>query len=390
MLWFENDSLQFDLNRCCQCGTCLAVCKTNALFPVLKQDGLYEIRCNTKRCTKCGKCVASCPARYLPRFQISEEDWGQLKGIFLGQAKDSGVSMAASSGGVARILLKTALDSSFCDTAYCVAATECYPWAEGRYFEREVDLSTIANSMYLPILVNENLKPVQRPTTILVIGTNCQLMGMDLFYRTSNVRLIKVALLCKQQKSFEFTRFIARRLGIGTDLRTPVRYRGNGWPGKVKVGKKELRYEDAAALPYGKKLWMIPGCRFCAHPLGWNVDITLSDPWGICHKDKRGKTVIFVRTATGRDFLDSCKDKLFLKAIDIMSAKKSVDWEGIKRKQRLIAYYLREDVPCARRMVAKMADCQRVLYETILERVPLPRFALRVINRIPFGKNFIL
>lgn len=389
MLWLQDDLIRFDLARCCQCGTCLAVCKDNAIFPILRNDGLFEIRFQKENCSGCGKCLAVCPAYYLPRYHLTEGDWTKVQGVFLGQAKDAKTSFEASSGGVARTLLKIGLDRGLFEQAYCLAKADHYPWAEGQYFGGKIDLSSIANSMYLPILVNKNLKRTRKHLTLLIIGTNCQLIGADLFFRNSHVRLIKVALLCKQQKTLEFTRFIARRLGVGINLDMQVRYRGQGWPGKMKIGQEELEYSDAAALPYGKRLWMVPGCRFCGHPLGWNADITLADPWGIYSKDKYGKTMILVRTDLGRDFLKACSDCLFLEQIQARSAKKSIDWKGIRRKQSLIPYYLGESIPKGRYLVARAADYQRLLYESILERVYLPRLFLRIMNRAPFIGDII-
>jgi hypothetical protein len=66
-----------------------------------------------------------------------------------------------------------------------------------------------------------------------------------------------------------------------------------------------------------------------------------------------------------------------------------VDWEGIKRKLRMIPFYLEAEVQWKTRMIGKMADHQRLLYEAILERIRLPGLALRVMNRIPSFESFM-
>lgn len=389
MLTFNNDKISFNLERCCQCGICIAACKTGALNAVIRPDGLYEIEWVSEKCTDCRKCIEVCPAVDLPYFLAKEADFNNMEGIYIGRSRNLRVSAAASSGGVARTLLITALDKHIADVAFCVARSDSYPWAEGKYYGMADNFGTIANSMYLPILVNKNLKKIQNESTMVVVGTHCQLMGMERFYRKSPVRLIKIALLCKQQKTFEFTRFIAKRLRQVLDNRTHVDYRGSGWPGKMKIGNQEIFWEDAASLAYGKKLWMVPGCRFCGHLLGWNVDITLADPWGIENESKEGKSLIFIRTSQGKEFLKLCKDIILIKEITADDAKKSIQWEGYKRKQRLISYYLYKGMHGRRDRMAKAADIQRHFYELILQRIPLPRIALKILDHIPFMEDFV-
>ena len=391
MLSFRKKKLVFDITRCCQCGGCLAACERGALTSELNIDGLWLIGWQEKLCDLCGKCVLVCPAQVLPEKPLTAKRLNNLKKVVLAYATDEEQRKIATSGGVARMLLAGTINKGLMDGAYALGRTLTYPWAEGRYLKGKVDLDAISNSMYLPILVNKNLKKMRDVKTLLVIGTNCQLMGMSLFYRKSSVNLIKIALLCKQQKTFEFTKFITRRLKLkGINYSIPIKYRSDGWPGSMDIEGKKLRWEDAAALPYGKKLWMIQGCRFCPHPLGWNADITIADPWGINHDDKRGKNLIIVQSKLGKRLLDLCGNDLVIEKIDLSSVMESVDWKNIKQKQRMISFILGNDSPWKiHNILVKIAQWQKCFYEYLLERVPLPRFILRIINKIPFLENFL-
>lgn len=68
---------------------------------------------------------------------------------------------------------------------------------------------------------------------------------------------------------------------ISENLNFSIRYRGNGWPGIVRVNESELSWNRAAQIPFGRRLWTIPGCNVCGDSFGTNVgaDITLMDPW---------------------------------------------------------------------------------------------------------------
>ena len=391
MICFRDGAFHFDINRCCQCGTCFAACGCSALFAALRPDGLHEIKQDQTKCRGCGLCAKVCPAHRLPDHPFTESDWAGFQALYLGRSADRNIAAAASSGGVARTLVTAAVQLSVCQKAYCLVTTDRYPWAEGKSLEGGFDPSSIANSMYLPILVNANLNKAGQGESLVVIGTNCQLLGVENLFPGSQSEITKIALLCKQQKTYEFTKFVGRRLGEKVGMNTPVRYRGGGWPGCTRVGKKKMSYADAVALPFGKKLWMVPGCRFCGNPFGYNADITLSDPWGVSSETECGETLIWVRSAKGVKFLESCRKALVLEKMDHDSAQaqKLVGWASYRRKQRLIPYYLGEQLPFRIKTVAKLAGLQRRVYEGLLSRVPLPDIAVRVISRLPFAEELL-
>lgn len=391
MISLDRDKLFFDIERCCQCGTCLAACILRALFPVLKHNGLYEIKRDEGKCVECGACENVCPARSLPQHIFSQEDWNGFSALYRGRSTSPETARMASSGGVARTFIKAALESSYAEKAYCLVKTDKYPWAEGRYLAAPIDMSIISNSMYLPILVNANLKKEKKKASLLLIGTPCQLSGAGLFFQKQPVDLIKIALLCKQQKTFQFTKFIGGRLGVLVDEKTHVRYRGDGWPGSMSIGTKKITWADAASLPYGKKMWMVPGCRFCGDLFGHNADISLSDPWGLTENTESGSNLIWVRTAKGMNFLNCLRDSLHLEEMDLHGGEitKLVDWNQYKRKQALIPYYLGQHLPFPNGCLAKLADRQRRLYEGLLSSVTMPSIALKIMQRFPFADDLI-
>ena len=156
--------------------------------------------------------------------------------------------------------------------------------------------------MYLPILVNKYLNTVGNEKTILLIGTTCQLLAAEYFLKKKCEQLYKIALFCKQQKNLKSTCFLAKRTGFSPIDKNgaQVEYRGGNWPGQVKIGGKTMKWETAAALPYGKRLWRVPGCRMCPNPFGGGADLTLADPWGIDKAGDFGNTLIAVWTEKGK------------------------------------------------------------------------------------------
>jgi coenzyme F420-reducing hydrogenase beta subunit len=383
MLFCTQNQIQFKLERCCQCGACLASCPSCALTRTWRDNGLFMVHCNVDKCTKCQECVRVCPSIILPDLKLTEDDWKAVRQVYLGHAIKESIRYNASSGGIARTIIRNTLEKGACRWVYTVLESDKYPWAMGGYITRESFKARISNSMYRPLPVCENLRKLTSGK-LLVVGTHCQLLAVEAFYRSSEVELVKICILCKQQKTLDFSRFMAKRLRVPDYRNTRIQYRGDGWPGEITMAKKKMPYEEAAALPFGKGLWRVPGCRFCTHPLGARADLTLADPWKITSDEKSGMTLILVRTEEGEKLLDLCREDAELKGIPLALAQISIDWNGIKCKQERTEYYLGNSMGLDKRMKYKIGELQRALYEKLLLSTRIPKLALKVLNKVPF------
>lgn len=391
MLRRANGIIQFDLSRCVQCGTCLAVCPQNALDQSLRDDGLWELAVNAEKCSRCFECIAVCPAHILPKKKIFRADLDKVIHLYLAHASDPEVRKKASSGGAARVLAGTALAVGLVTEVHAVAKTGRYPWAEGRWLAHPLDISQLANSMYLPFLANKNLGGANRGT-VLLIGTTCQLLAAERCLRKKCERIYKIAIFCKQQKNLKSTCFMAKRLGLGPINRddAQVEYRGGNWPGQVTINGKGMKWEAVAGLPYGKRLWRVPGCRLCPHPFGIGADLTLADPWGIDRAGEPGNTLIAVWTKKGDELLGSCRESLQIREIDKTLLPGSVTWKDIRRKRLLVDYYSGMKVPVNIRLGGLAERLQTASLETLLAHVGLPNFAYKVLGHLPDAADFFL
>jgi coenzyme F420-reducing hydrogenase beta subunit len=301
----------------------------------------------------------------------------------LGCANDENIRYNATSGGIARTIIYTALKKQACSRVYTVCESNVYPWAMGAYLTIESDKANIANSIYRPLPVCENLIKITEGK-LLVIGTSCQLLAMESFYASSQVQLIKVCIFCKQQKTLDFTRYLAKYLYISDYRNTPIKYRGSGWPGVITFGKQKVSFEKFASLPFGKRLWCIPACHYCTNPMGVKADLTLADPWGIIGKEQSGMTMVIIRTDEGEKLINMCKDQMQLREISLDLVKKSVDWIGIKRKQARTDYKRRKQKGTIRHILNTLGDVQRDIYEKLLLSIRLPKIVLKALNKLPY------
>ena len=383
MLSFRSGAITFDASHCSQCGACISSCFQGALSIGALQDGIFPILVDKSACNLCRQCVKVCPIQELPNRSLTEEHWSECQQMFLGWSVDPVRRFNSSSGGVARTLIEQCLANGYCDIAWCVGRSEKDGPPRGRLFRKDDDLSLICNSMYEPVLAMAGIPPISRGARMLAVGTNCQLQALDNLLG-KRIHLIKVALLCKQQKTTTFAAYIRRLLGV--EMKGPLEYRGNGWPGSVRSGAATVRYEMVAGLPFGKGLWRLPACKICPHPLGYGADLTLADPWGITQEPSAagGMTLIVVRTEQGVSVLHGCRGDLRLATTTCKQVMRSVDWDGIRKKQERIPYYLGIERSSLRRHLYTIGEYQRFLYEHILETFSLPRWLIGVLNRIPY------
>jgi len=392
MLSRKKEFVQFDLARCVQCGTCLAACPQDALNLTLRNDGLWVITPITEKCSQCFRCVAVCPAHSLPQKKIFQADLNTVLDLHLTHASDPAIRSRSSSGGAARILARTALETGLVNTVYAVTTSGQYPWAEGTPLTQPLEVSRLANSMYLPILVNKHLHKIQNSGPVLLVGTTCQLLAAERLLKNTCKQIYKIAIFCKQQKNLKSTCFMAKRLGLDPLDRdyAQVEYRGVNWPGRVQINGKQMKWETAASLPYGKRLWRVPGCRLCSNPFGIEADLTLADPWGLDQAGTPGNTLVAVWTLKGRALLEGCQHQLTIKEIDKAFLSRSVTWRDIQRKRLLVDYYAGVKVPLHVHLCGLTERFQTSMFELLLEHSVLPEFAYRVLGRIPDATNVFL
>lgn len=104
----------------------------------------------------------------------------------------------------------------------------------------------------------------------MIVGTPCQLKVMEKMLKDKYQELIKVCIFCKQQKTLNSTRFLAKvmKTKVPVNLLFTVCYRGKGWPGIVNVDGAQLSWNKAAQLPLEEGCGLCR-CNICETRLGW-------------------------------------------------------------------------------------------------------------------------
>lgn len=396
MLNFFDHKIFYSYDKCQQCGLCEAVCPKHAISFEVLDDGTHKVIVDNEKCILCQRCVQCCPANKIENYNDYFKYFPN-KQYFLGYNVNNKIRRESSSGGVCKTLIIESLKSNLVDGVYTLGKIDVYPFAEGVFYTQNniPDYDDIPNSVYHSVMICQNIKKIQKCKRLMLIGTSCQLRAMNEALKGKVEEVINVCIFCKQQKTLNSTRFLAKIMGttIPKDKNFFVRYRGRGWQGIVQVNKAELSWSRAASIPFGHRLWTIPGCNICGDAFGINsdADFSLMDPWNICQPNDLGETLITVHTDRGKNLLGQIANiKLEPNSFDVV--KPALDLKDIWRKQQLVPFFRGEKCSDVIYAAGKAEVRQRKFLCILVETLPrMPIIFYRVLCRLlPDFRNRIL
>ena len=395
MLVFDNKKIVFDYSHCQQCGACEAVCPKGAITLVMRDDATHDVVVDDGKCIRCQRCVRVCPANREEDYKDYFDGFGG-KRYLLGYNTDDKIRRESSSGGVCKTIVIESLKNGLADGAYTLRRTVEFPFAEGVFYTKDnvPDFDDIPNSVYHSVMTCQNINKLKHCMRLIVVGTSCQLRAMNAALKGKADEIIRVCIFCKQQKTLSSTRFLAKMIGTNVpgNRKIFVRYRGLGWPGIVRVNEAKLPWNRAASLPFGRRLWTVPGCNVCGDPFGTNAgaDISLMDPWTIRQPNDLGETLITVHTGRGMELLQIAAIRLEPKKFE--EVKPALDLPDIWRKQQLVPFFRGEECNAIVRKAGKAEVRQRKFLRSLVETLPrMPLLFYRVLCHFwPDLRNRIL
>ena len=395
MLSINESVLKYSYDCCQQCGICESVCPKKAISFSLLENGLQRVIIDNSKCILCGKCVNICPANIENDFQYYFKSFRD-KTYFLGYNRDNEIRQNSSSGGVCKTIIIEGLKNGFIDGVYTLKRTTQYPYAEGEFYtNRNIpSYNDLPNSIYHSVMACSNIKKIEKCNRLVLVGTSCQLRALEKIAKNKCNELIQICIFCKQQKTLDSTRFLAKIIGekIDNDMKFCAQYRGTGWPGVVKINNSSLPWHRAAQLPFGRRLWTVPGCDVCGDSYGIesNADITLMDPWIIREKNELGDTLITVHTEKGLKILKDIPN-IVLEAKSYTEVEPALSLKDVWKKQQLVPFFRGEE--CGDKIIkaGKAEIKQRKILSSVAEKLPrMPILFYRVLCKFPDLRNRIL
>lgn len=387
MLKLIDNHIKYSFDFCQQCGACRYVCPTNAIAYQRADNGLKTVIIDDDKCVRCQRCVRTCPAN---RNLYIHDYVENLKGkhYCFAYNDDDRIRHSSSSGGACKTIIIESLKCGLVDGVYSLKKLEYYPSAVGEFYTKDniPSYDDLPNSVYHSIMACTEIKKVTKVHRMMIVGTSCQLYALEKALKGKYDELVKVCIFCKQQKHLGSTKFLSKVIGeqIDDGMKFTTQYRGDGWPGFVRINAKSIKWETAAILPFGRRLWCVPGCDICGDPFGMEIgaDISLMDPWVIKEESSLGETLITVHSDKGRMLLHDIPH-LVIEEKSYQEIIKALGEKDVWRKRETVPYFLGDNVS---QLVKDAGDAelrQRAMLEKILNRIPrMPIFFYRLLNKL--------
>jgi coenzyme F420-reducing hydrogenase beta subunit len=311
-----------ELNYCCSCGTCEAICPMNAPIvrkgevDISKEKSNYNkmelktevafqnvnpYKTDTNPCVNCYACERICPI--LDGFPGDE--FNNIRVMKVGKSK----TLHGQDGAVVSQIIKSLLEQGEIDCALGLVRNEKWE-TKVVMFTKPEDVTSASGTKYTYQPILSSLRDIHRAfadtyvqslkkyKNVAIVGVPCQAHGAKLFRENfGRIKLI-IGLICMESFSEQImlNEMIPKIMGV--DIKDVKKMNFNRGKFIVETSKevKEVPIKDVA--PLARK-----GCHHCQDYTSYFADISV----GSVGSDE-GFSTVFVRTETGEKYLNKVSE----------------------------------------------------------------------------------
>ena len=336
---------------CTGCGACAAVCPTGAIKMKI-HNGVYRPEIDQKLCIGCGRCLSVCPGigvatEFIPKTKHYKKNHflGSFISTYLGYSKNESIRFNSSSGGIATALLVFMIKNHYIDGAVVTRIKKGTYETESFIAKNEEELISAQGSKYSPTNPVSIIKKVKnmKGKKFAFVGLPCHIHGIRKIQKiekwAQNRIILTIGLFCSHGSSYIATKTILEKLGRKNSINN-LKYRGNGWPGKMEIGYKDKK-EFIPLGVYWKRFYapyfFTPyRCLTCCDFASELADISLGDAWleEIKKRDNIGTSVIITRSRLAEKVIKDAEEanKIYLKPIPYSKVIKSQSGILLRKK----------------------------------------------------------
>ena len=331
---------------CTGCGTCIALCPEEAIkLTINEKKGIYVPELNEEKCNNCGFCYEVCPGHEVDFKQLNLEIFGKESedvlignylNCYIGHSTDYDIRYNSASGGLITQLLIFALKEGIIDGALVTRMKKDNPLEPEPFIARtREEIIEASKSKYCPVPANVALKEIlesKEGEKFAVVGLPCHINGIrkaeGINKRLKEKIYLHIGIFCGHAPNFLGTEFLLNKLGIKKEDVKNLSYRGEGWPGSMKVslesGELLLLLPDYWGGLFGLNFFTPVRCLLCSDGICELADISFGDAWlPELSDDKIGKSIIVSKNEIGEKLLQAMKLKNKIE-LNETSAKKVI------------------------------------------------------------------
>lgn len=311
---------------CTGCGLCASLAGPEKIQMGINADGNSRPRfLSTLDEPTESQALAACPGATLigpgrPAGVPVDAAWGPIAALHRSWASDDAVRYRAAAGGTLTSLSRFLLEANEVDAILHVKASASTPWlTEAHVSTTAAEVLQGSQSRYGPAAPLVHVKQLlDAGTRFAVIAKPCDVSAIRALGRVDPRVDAQVPYLltifCGGIHHAGVPRKIIGHHEVDEDDVETFRYRGNGWPGPLRVQTKEgathdLTYQEAWLS--GEHPWRYDlqfRCKICPDAVGESADLSAPDGWILkdgkpIHDEAPGTNALVVRTARGQQLV---------------------------------------------------------------------------------------
>ena len=262
---------------------------------------------------------------------------------YIGYSTDAQIRHRATSGGIGTSLVKWLFDQGIVETSISFSfnpeTLEYTPKIIHSFEEYEI-CGSIYHEIDLIKFIKSHLQDIRGGFVCFALP--CQTQAIRKIIERNGNQAIILGLTCSSQQTIEATKYLLYRNNIDVHSIKLIKYRGDGWPGGVKIDMKNGTnhfFPNNASLwtsIFHSRMFIRKKCFKCKDTLNKWSDLALADPWlnEYIKNEKIGQTVCTAFTKNGLIYLKRAQNDGYISIKDLAHEKVVDSQRGtIQRKE---------------------------------------------------------